>query len=258
MSEEITVQYNAPYFELIKNLTAISPGIIFSRDSASKQIVVNRTNKGRSIFFKVTAPEEYFQFSSSVDKVAFYNFAEFYNLMNAIGCSKLIHKDNKIIIESAIGKVNYVLSAPETLAKSPTKINVSDPDMSFNLSSETLIELKKINSMMNAKYAKISNQEKSITIKLFNSAHENSFDKIFVPETVSEDIEDFDFPIYSDVFSKIPTSMNYKVSLFKRGYMFFTFENAGIEFIAVTSRVKKIGEESTTDESGEDATEKLE
>lgn len=241
------IEFNANYLELVKNLTAISPGIVFCKEEG--KVIINRTNKGRSIFFKVSAPENYFSFTG--DKIAFYNFAEFFGLMGAFGVSSLEQKENKIVIESNIGKINYVLSSPETLAKSPSKINISDPDIVFNLASDILGEMKKINTLLNAKMANISCVDKSITVKLFNSSHENSFDKQFTPESFVDGVTDFDFAIYSEIISKLPAGVNYKVSLFKKGYVFFSFENQGIEFIAVTGRVKKVGADEQQPEGNE-------
>ena len=215
------VQYNSDYFNLIKTLTAISPGIIFNRDAEAKKIIINRTNKSRSIYFKVEAPEEYFSFEG--DKVAFTRFAEFHQLMEAFGTSTLKQKDNKMVIETPIGKIYYLLSNPISLAKAPSKITVPDPDITFNLSIAALGELKKINALLLAKLAKISIVEKGITIKITNSERDNSFEKPFTPETCAEDIKDFEFPIWSEIFSKIPANMNYKVSIYQRGYAFFSF-----------------------------------
>ena len=244
------IKFNSNYLDLVKSLTAISPGIIFAKDDDTKKIIITRTNKSRSIFFKVEASEEFLTFEG--EKIAFANFAEFYQLIGAFGASKLSQKDNKIVIESAIGKINYILNAPETLSKSPSKVTIGESDVVFNLSAESLSELKKINSLMNAKYVNITNVAGALTFRFFNSTHDNSFDKMFTPETMSDDIEDFDFPIYSEIFSKIPTGINYKVSLFKKGFVFFSYEKDGIDFLAVTSRVKKIGndegDDSTTEE----------
>lgn len=241
------IQYNANYFELVKSLTSISPGMIFVKEPETKKIIITRTNKTRTIFFKVDAPESHFTFEG--EKVAFYNFGEFHQLINAFGASKLSQKENKIIIESSIGKINYILSAPETLSKAPSKINLSDPDIVFNLSADGLAELKKVNSLLNAKYANITSVAGSLTFKLFNSVHDNSFDKLFTPETIAAGAEDFDFPIQSEIFSKIPTGINYKVSLYKKGFVFFSCKKEDIDFLAITSRVKKIGNEEE-DNSG--------
>lgn len=258
MSEDTVIQFNSNYIDLIKNLTSISPQIIFTKDEEQKKIIVNRTNKGRTIFFKVEVPESFLTFSG--EKIAFYNFGEFYQLMNAFGTSKLLQKENKIIIETPIGKIYYVLSAPETLAKSPSKVNLTNPDIVFNLSSETLGELKKINTLLNAKYANVSIVEKNITLKLFNSTHDNSFDKAFTPESFTEGVANFDFSVYSEIFSKIPSTVNYKVSVFNKGFMFFSFLEKDIDFLAITARVKKMenGEANSTepaDTTGEPAPE---
>lgn len=234
-----TVQFNATYLSIVKDLTAISPGIIFNKDG--DKIVITRTNKGRSIFFKLEAPLSYFEFEG--DKIAFYNFAEFYQLLNAFGAAKLSQKDNKLIIESSIGKINYFLSAPETLTKSPSKINISDPDIIFNLSQDGLAQLKKVDKLMNIKYSNISYTSGAVTFRLFNNIHDNSFERIYTPETISfPDLKDFEFPIYSEIFSKLISEIDYKVSIFNKGFIFFACKKEEIDLLAVTSRVKKIGE----------------
>jgi hypothetical protein len=243
VSDEITnISFNSDYFSLIKELTAISPGIIFTHNTAEKKIVINRTNKSRTVFFRVIAPEDYFVFTG--EKAAFCNFAEFLSLIGAFGTSKLYQKSNKIIIDCPIGKINYFLSEPSTLSKSPSQINLVDPDLTFVLSAEAIGELKKVSQLMNICFANIACVEKAITLKLFNSAHENSFDKQFTPETIAESCDNFDFPVYSEIFSRLPTGVNYKVDVYKQGYMIFSFQNKGMEFFAITARVKKLGTEN--------------
>jgi hypothetical protein len=240
VSDDITtISFNSDYFSLVKDLTAISPGIVFTHDMAAKKIVINRTNKSRTIFFRVTVPEDYFAFSG--EKAAFCNFAEFISLIGAFGASKLYQKSNKIIIDCPIGKINYFLSDPNTLSKSPSTINLIDPDLTFILSADALAELRKINTLMNISFANITCVEKAITLKLFNSAHENSFEKQFTPETITETCDNFDFPVYSEIFSRIPTGVNYKIDMYKKGYMIFSFLNKGMDFFAITARVKKLG-----------------
>lgn len=242
---ETKIEYNAEYLKLIKGLTDISPGIIFAKEDG--KIVVNRTNKGRTIFFKVTAPESYLSFEG--EKIAFYQFADFYQIMGAFGTASLTQNKNKIIIEhNATYKTNFMLSSPEVLSKSPSKANLPEPDMVFNLSAEALADIKKMNNLISGKYLKISNVEKAITLQLYNSNHDNSFDMQFVPETFVDDLENFDFPIFSEVIAKLPVGMNYKVALFKKGYTSFSFTNDPIEFIAVTGRAKTDSSKDNTPE----------
>jgi len=240
VSNEITtISFNSEYIDIVEKLTAISPGIIFSKDPAEKKIVINRTNKNRTIFFKLTAPEDYFTFAG--DKIAFYNFSEFVSLVSAFGTPKLFHKANKIVIDSEIGKINYVLSSPEALPRSPSKITLPEPDIAFIMSAEALGDLKKINTLMHTSFANISIVEKAITLKLFNSTHENSFDRQYTPDFIAVGLENFDFPIYSEIFTRLPAKMNYRISIYKKGFVHIAFSDKGIDFIAIIGRVKKIG-----------------
>lgn len=249
MSDEITtISFNKEYIDMVENLTAISPGIIFLKEPSEKKIVINRTNKNRTIFFKLTAPEDYFTFSG--DKIAFYNFSEFVSLLSAFGTTKLFQKANKIVIDSEIGKINYVLSSPEALPKSPSKISLPEPDIAFIMSAEALADLKKINTLMRTSFANISIVEKNITMKLFNSTHENSFDRQYTPDFISEGLDNFEFSIYSEIFSRLPAKVNYRVSIYKKGFIHVAFSDKGVDFVAIIGRVKKMGN-SEADSSAE-------
>jgi hypothetical protein len=187
----------------------------------------------------MTAPGDYLTFTG--DKIAFYNFAEFVALVSAFGTPTLYQKGNKIIIDSNIGKINYVLSSPESLPKSPSKITLPEPDIAFIMSAEALGDLKKINTLMHCCFANITIVEKNITLKLFNSTHEHSFDRQYTPDFVAEGLENFDFPVYSEIFSRLPTNVNYRVSIYKKGFVQIAFSDKGIDFIAILGRVKKMG-----------------
>lgn len=255
MSNEITtISFNSEYIDMVENLTAISPSIIFSKEPEGKKIVINRTNKNRTIFFKLTAPEDYLTFSG--DKIAFYNFAEFVSLVTAFGTPKLFQKANKIIIDSEIGKINYVLSSPEALPRSPSKINLPEPDIAFIMSAEALGDLKKINTLMHTCFVNISIVEKNITLKLFNSTHEHSFDRQYTPDFIAEGLENFEFPMYSEIFSRLPPKVNYRVSIYKKGFVHIAFSDKGIDFVAIIGRVKKMGtgEADSTAETTDGAT----
>jgi hypothetical protein len=142
------------------------------------------------------------------------------------------------------------MSSPEALPRSPSKITLPEPDISFIMSADALNDLKKINALMHTCFANISIVEKAVTLKLFNSTHENSFDRQYTPDFISEGLENFDFPIYSEIFSRLPAKVNYRISIYKKGFVHIAFSDKGIDFISIIGRVKKMGNsdaDSTTE-----------
>jgi len=233
------IMFNGDYLRLIKNLTTIQPSIIFEKED--NKIVVKRANDSKSIGFKVVVPIEYFTFEGT--RLAIKDFNGFYQAMEAFGVSSIFGEDNKIIIKTKSNKINYVLSSPEALVKSPVTVNIGDTDISFNLSQSDITEISKANSLIKAMYAGIMFDGKEIILRLFNSSHQNSFDKTFTPVSISSGLQNFDFNIYSKVFSMIPSGEDYLFSIKKTGSVSLTFNKNNIDLIVVTGRVKKIGED---------------
>lgn len=238
MAESKKIIYNSDYVELVKDLAGISPSIVISKDEGF--ITIIRTNKSQSICFRLIAPADYFDFDSN--KIAFGNFVEFHQLMNAFGSgmSNLQLKGNKVVITTNSGKINYILAAHESLPKAPARLNFNDPELEFNLSSTALSEISKANNLVKAMFANISYKNGSVTIKLFNSTHENSFDKTFAVDTKIDDLSDFDFSIYSQIFSKMPIGFDYKVKIKTKGYLAVSSVKNNMDLFIITGQVKKI------------------
>jgi hypothetical protein len=231
------IMFNGDFLKLIKDLTTICPSMVFERDG--NQIVVKRAHKDKATGFKVTVPCEYFTFEGT--RLAIKDFNEFYQAMGAFGVSSIFSEDNKIIIKTKTNKINYVLSSPEALEKSPVTVNLCESDVSFNLSQFDIAEISKANSLIKAKYAGIMFDGKEIILRLFNSSHQNSFDKTFTPVSIPEGLQNFEFSIYSKIFSMIPSGEDYLFSIKKTGSVGLTFNKNNIDLIIVTGRVKKIG-----------------
>jgi hypothetical protein len=234
------IMFNGEYLKLIKELTSIQPSIIFEK--CDNKIIVKRANDSKSMGFQVTAPSEYFTFDAN--KLAIKDFNGFYQAMGAFGAPSIFSEDNKIIIKSKSTKINYVLNSPESLAKSPVTIGIGDIDISFNLSQSDMAEISKANSLIKARYAGIMFDGKEIIIRLFNSSHQNSFDKTFTPVSISEGLQNFDFNIYSSIFSKIPADNDYLFSIKKTGSVGLTFNKNNIDLIIVTGRVKDLNDDN--------------
>jgi len=237
-----SMSYNAEYFSIINDLATISPSMIFTKDDNGTTTVL-RANKSKSIFFRVVAPTNYFEYDGN--RIAFNNFAEFYELINVFKVKNLYHDNNLITIENEVGKINYVLANEESLMKSPSKISLDVPDVTFTMSNTQLAEIRKINSLLSSKYCNVFFKNKMIAFNLYTGEQYNSFNREFTPEYIlnaddpnSPQVGDIEFPIYSEIFAKLPDE-TYKVSIYANGFISFAFQKNDIDVISGTVKVVK-------------------
>jgi len=253
MAEELKIEYDAEYFDLVRSLTPISQSICFRKvkenpedDSSADLIKVLRCNKAKSIFFKLMAPADKFTFNGDDEgEIAFLDFSGFHKAMSTFAPATLVQKGNNIQIKSQTGNINYRLSIPSSLMKAPKNIDLEDPDLEFNLSAETLSELAKASDLVKAEFANILFEDGRLIIRLFNSIHGHSFDKEFHTETVGSDLKDFVFTIKSEIISRLPID-NYKVKVRSGGHLAFCFNRPnGLELMVFTSRLRNVEAEKS-------------
>jgi hypothetical protein len=234
---ESNISFNSDYIDLVKNLSSISQSIVFNKKEDKIEII--RSNESQSIFYKVVAPQEYFTFNDN--RICFRNFIEFYQFMSVCGVSTLQQKDNCIVINSSSGKIKYTLSDYKSLRKAPENLNIQEPDISFNISADNLTEIKKINSLIGSKFANISYKDGKVNVELSNTEFGNTFDKDFSSDFVKPGVDELNFSIYTEIFTKIPITENYKVILYKeKGPMIFTTSKNNVDISLFIGRTKKM------------------
>lgn len=248
MATEHKMNFDPEYFDLVKSLSPISQGVIFHKtkevpgDDKSKDLIrIIRCNKAKTIFFKIMAPAELFDFSG--EDLAFIDFAGFYKAMNTFSPAALVQKNNNVVITSNTGKINYRLSMPSSLYKAPKDICFDDISVSFNLSAETLAEVSKASDLVKAEFANIIYQNNLVTLRVFNSVHGHSFDKEFHPDFIADGISDFNFTIKSEILSRLPLD-NYVVSIKEGGHIGFSVTRPnGINLLVLTCKIRNLENE---------------
>jgi len=237
MAKAQNVKYNKEILEMVKNLTPINNSVVIEKDvSTSKSIVINATNPTTTIAYKFLAPVDSFAFDG--EEIAFYDFSEFFQLFSYFKNPELQQNTNQLLISSGKSKINYLLSDTEVIKKGPKKVAFSNPDVSFQITSEDVTELEKIINLINAENVNISVKGNKATFKLYNSAHENSFQKEFKIENASQSTIDLNFS--SEVFALLPKE-SYKLEIKKEGIMKISLE--GKSDISLELYVAEVEEE---------------
>jgi len=229
------VQYKIELFDLLKDLTSINTQVVFEKDDEGN-ILVRRSDSESTIAYQLKAPKEYFDFES--EQIAFYNYPEFYQYFKALGEPDLSINQKNITLKEGSSKTSYLLSNPESIPSGPKSINFKDPDIRLQLTSEDLDELLKMIGLINGKKAQIIGDGKNITFKIFHTLHDNTFEKTFAAENLSNFTDEIDFVMFSTTFSNLPSKRNYVIEIKSQGFIKISLVDENIKLDIYTGRVK--------------------
>jgi len=228
-SKANVVEYNKESLSLINDLCSITESIIIDKEGSDLLII--RSNNAKSVAYRLRLPAN--SFNVEGDTIGFYKFPEFYQLVSCFNAPNIVQSsDNKLTIEKDKSKINYLLSDVESLTKGPKKINFVDPEAKFEITSSDLKELKKMIGLLTAKFIKISCSKKNVNLTLYNSTHDNSFDKVYEGESS----QDFEFPIASDIFTVIPEG-DYIIEIMQAGMVRFSLKRENVSLEIFTAEV---------------------
>lgn len=233
------VEYNKDILSLLNDLCAINESVILKKDD--KKLTVQRANNAKSIAYRLNMNPEVFNFDG--DSVSFYKFPEFFQLLSCFENPDLHQSESKLILSKDKSKINYLLSDPETLSKSPSNINFTNPQVSFKLKSADIKELKKMIGLLTAKNTNFSCSNKKVDITCYNSNHDNSFSKTYPTDTNTQDLE---FSISSEIFTVIPEG-DYTIELVQK----LTPQKKAVHMVRFTLEKKDISLEIFTAEIDE-------
>ena len=228
------IEYQREILDLVKDLTEINNSVIFEKDN--NKVVVKRADAEVTLAYILEAPAKFLNYGD--DQIAFYNYSEFYQFFNAFDSPELKRVKNKLIISESNSKIEYLLSNPESITPGPKRIQFDSPDIKFVLNSSDLDEITKMNALISAKKAKIIGDTKSISVIIYNSLHENSFEKKFKIENLTGFKDNFEFVISSDLFSKVPQKKDYISEIKKEGFVKMSLNNEKIGLNIFTGYVQ--------------------
>jgi len=226
------ISYKKSFLDLVKDFTSINTQIIISKNDKGN-IVINRGNPAGSIVYYLEVPKENMEFDG--DKIAFYDFPSFYQLLSVFINPELNLNDNKLTISEKKSKINFVLSDAETLKEDPGKFKFPEADATLKLDVAELKYLRKTVGLLDAKYIKFTGSGKNLTITIFNDSHDNSFEKSY--ELDKDVTKDFSFKIASEVVTLVPDN-EYLVSVTHMGGVKFTYVKDGIDLSLLVAEVE--------------------
>lgn len=217
MGKTSSIKYNSEIFDLVQSLVPINNSIIFEKSSDGKNVLVRRADSEMSVAYILEAPVEYFDIPD--DKLAFYNYNEYYQFFSTFDTPILSLNQNKITLSEGNAKTDYIISNPESLPAGPKKLNFRDPDVTFRLDATDLDDLSKMNALIKAKRARLYGNQKEINISLFSSMHENAYENKWDVEAANGFEGEYDFVIFSELFVKLPPKRDYDIAVISEGWV---------------------------------------
>ena len=146
----MSIKHNKQFLSLINDLTPISESVIINK--TDDQVRISRANSASTVFYTLEAAKDAFDFDG--EKIAFYNFVEFYQLLNVFENAEISLNENKLTISSDKSKIRYIISDPETIKAGPSQILFPSSDAKVVLESNEIKNLKKMIGLIKAKFIK--------------------------------------------------------------------------------------------------------
>lgn len=230
------IQYNKELFELLKDLSSINTQVVFEKNEEGN-VLIRRADSESTIAYQLVAPNEYFAFED--EQIAFYNYPEFYQYLTAFKTAELSIMDKSVTIKEGSSMTKYLLTNPESIPAGPKSINFTDPDIRLNLSSVELDELLKMIGLINSKKTQIVGNGKKITFKVYNNLHDNTFEKTFDVENLTDFEDEVDFVMFSDTFKNLPPKRDYVIEIKSQGFIRISLVDENVKLDIYTGRVKQ-------------------
>jgi len=201
--DRVEITFKKDVLSLIKDLTVISNSVVLNKSEDS--IIISQGNSCESLGFILKTPLNSFSFTG--EKVAFYDFREFYQLLDVFQNPTLVEDGRHIIMSDQTTKINYLLSEEDTIECGPTNIDFGSPDASIDIDSSVLNDIRK---MLNAMFAqsnqavpircKITVKKKKVIMTFYKEEFDNSFERTFECDSS----KDFEYIASAEMFTDVP------------------------------------------------------
>lgn len=234
--------YDETFLKIIEELS----GIVKQKDNNNCPIKIVKDIEGvhirvrnmpGTIAFFIDAPSEKFDFDG--ESICFFNYPEFFKYVSVFQKPELFYgivnedKENEfegIQIIKDKRKIAYETSDPEVLKGVSLKARKQhSTDTSFNLSSETLKQIRKIIALFNDDKLRLNFvfNDKKVKLYVFSDKNPNTYEDEFDLETPVEN--DYEIQIDREIFKHL-LDTNYKVLASKENqFLEFQFESDSIK-----------------------------
>ncbi|MDD5150433.1 MAG: hypothetical protein PHC28_08100 [Flavobacterium sp.] len=186
--------------EIIKNFSAINPGITFKKGNVQKTISVSA-----HIFASAIVPDS-FEKDFSI-----FSIPEFLSVLSIFKDPDIKCEDKFFTISDGVNTVKYLYTAPD-LIKSPPEKNITFPkaDVTFTLTKEKLSKILEASKTLNLEYLFVT--EKGLIVKSFTRSDNSESNQFTVAVDYVTELEKFEYVIKIENMKVVPAEYDVEVS----------------------------------------------
>jgi hypothetical protein len=206
-----TVAYNREALAFIKEVSHMSPRMRMTM-RPDKTILISHGNDAKSLVFRLVMNATNFAFHS--DRLGFYNFQEFYQLLDTFGTPSIEQTEDSLVLKENTTEIVYRLAEPDNLPDSPPEVafEVKTP-LQFMLMEKDIRELRKMTGLIGAEHLHINAGQDCVTLTLGKGMKDHTYKRSFKFDETSKG-EPLSFPTTTDIIDQIPLG-DYRVGLAK-------------------------------------------
>lgn len=212
--------YDKNFLNLLNELSKMDGQIVIERED--KSIFVRRIIDNNA--YTLSADESKFDFVG--EEIGFYDFPEFYQLLCTLKepVIEQTEDSNKIVLKQNRSKINYVISDPESLvAPRHPGVEYDNVDAVLKLTKEEFQEIRKMASVLKAKYTQFTIKGNEVTVKCYNEGHDNSWDNTYELDSVDTE-ETITMKFFSETFTLFPMN-DYTIYFNGEGLVDFKYKS---------------------------------
>lgn len=194
------LKFNKDTLSVINIMSKVNQKVLF--DKEGEKLVIRCKSPDSLVAYRLEAPKEHFGFAG--DNVAFYNYPEFYSLVDNFETPTLDENESTITIKKNNTKVSYRVSDPEIVKTSTfKKININ-ADYKVELPSIMVASIKKFISILKAEKVRISFTNDSADVKIYNEYGADAVETLKASLVEGKASKNFSVIIHANTFDYLP------------------------------------------------------
>ena len=141
--------------DILKNFSAINPNILFKRGNT-----LNTIAEAKNIMASAKISEEI------PTEFGIFDLTQFLSTVSLLENPDLQFTENSVLVRDGNASIQYYYSSPEVLTVPTKTVNMPNPDVVFNLPSDTINKIKRASSVLGHPTLQITGASGRITLQI--------------------------------------------------------------------------------------------
>ena len=150
-----TMKLSDSTVDILKNFSVINPNILFKRGNT-----LNTIAEAKNIMASAKISEEI------PTEFGIFDLTQFLSTVSLLENPDLEFTENSVLVRDGNASIQYYYSSPEVLTVPTKTVNMPNPDVVFNLPSDTINKIKRASSVLGHPTLQITGAKGRITLQI--------------------------------------------------------------------------------------------